>query len=399
MDKSDNKYHEALHLYTTTELKATEICRQLNVSYHSFRAFLKGYHPELINRRYVLPLTEYNREKKKNTEAYYRKALKLYSTTTLSIKEIAMRSGVSLSGFKTYIYKYHRKLMLERHEISMSRRGAKGLKLRSKKNPKSVDTYEKYKEAVSACDNAEYIEYTITEIGRIFKLPDNGLNKFLHRHHPEIIERRNKARAAMGIPLHHVAGVRNVTTRQYAPAIELLKDPFMTIPEAAEKTNVSYTALKEYLLAYHKDLVKDRAEAREKAIIIREEERKMNKGAAKKINEATKEKYAPAIAALKAEDSSVEKIAGDFNLEPVSFRTYLKRHEPELFSRYGRMKLEGGKTVSARSFSKYKDALEELERGKLTLKEIAAKYNLKYNSFTSFVRRNPRLRVDENTSD
>ena len=67
---------------------------------------------------------------------------------------------------------------------------------------------------------------------------------------------------------------------------------------------------------------------------------------------------------------------------------YLKEHHPDLVAARGMVKAANGRTVSRRSAEKYAEALHLYETTSETLKSIAGRLGLTYNSLSGFVRRN-----------
>ena len=55
------------------------------------------------------------------TEEKYREAVELYASTDLTCVEISRRCSVSLAGFKGYICKYRRDLLLPRYGATRKR--------------------------------------------------------------------------------------------------------------------------------------------------------------------------------------------------------------------------------------------------------------------------------------
>ncbi len=65
-----------------------------------------------------------------------------------------------------------------------------------------------------------------------------------------------------------------------------------------------------------------------------------------------------------------------------------REHEPELYARQGMTHLANGRTVSRRSMEKYAEAIRLYETTDESLKSIARRLNLTYNSLDGYVRRN-----------
>ena len=260
---AEEKYQEALKLARETNLKRTEICSQCGLDYPAFAYFLKTRHPELVKPQRAQPLSDYNLQKKKEAEKKYRKAIKLYGSTTLSVKDIAEQTGVSLSGLKTHIENFHRDLMLARKDIKASKKESRNVKLREKSGQTTI-AHDKYKDAIAACDSEQYITLSVKAIAEKFNVNVIGLYDQLNSHFPEILKRRDEARFRLGIVIKTPKGVRQSTVDRYAPAVEMLKDYSVTVRQAAETTNVPYGGLREYLITYKKDLLKEREKGRMK---------------------------------------------------------------------------------------------------------------------------------------
>ena len=394
-----------------------------------------------------------------DAELKYREAISLYADSRLSIKEICEQAGVGFSAFSSYLSKHHRDLILERHNLS----NFKNVKLRGKKG-QTTEAHYKYKDAIAACDSMEYIEYNISQIARIFDVGCSSLATQLRRHYPEIVPRREQERKRMGITINLQYGVRKWSKEGYANAVEMLQSSDKTIEEVAEACNVSYTGLREHILAYYPQITKSREEKRtqatgqkvrgmrngnwticepdqssiekyEKAIelyrttskdikeIVRivdvnlggfrhhlrtwhpelmVQRRGFDEGVAleqtKRYKKSTVEKYAEAIERLKTTDLPTSKVAAEFGLNPETFRMYLREHHPELVAVRGLIKASNGKTVSNRSAEKYAEALHIYETTPESLKSIAKRLGLTYNSVGGFIRRNYPEAIEKHNS-
>ena len=384
-----------------------------------------------------------------STELKYRDAINLYSDSGLSIKEICERTGVGYCAFSSYLSKHHRDLIIKRHNLTeyanVKLRGSKG---------QTTSAHYKYKDAIAACDNIEYIEYNISQIARIFDVDASALASQLRRHYPEIVPRREKHRKRMGIHVNLQYGVRSWSKEAYQAAAELLQSSDMTIEEVANVCNVSHTGLREHILAYYPQITLQREEKRTDAkgqhvrgmrngcwamhepdqSSVRKYERAIemyrttstdveeiarlagvNLGSfryhlrtwhpelmvqrrgfdeniafeqTKRYKKSTAEKYAEAIERLNTTDWPTAKVAKEFGLNPEIFRMYVKEHYPELTAARGMIKTSDGKTVSSRSAEKYAEALHLYETTSESLKSIAKRLGLTYNSLGGFIRRN-----------
>ena len=368
------------------------------------------------------------------TEAKYREAVELYVATDLTTRQISERCGVPLGGFRSYLSRFHRELVFARHGVICSESQAAQQRLRGKRGQTSA-AHAKYREAVAACDDEDYLELNVSQIARRFGLDGTGLANQLRRHQQR--------------------GVRPWCRERYAGAVELLRTTEMTVPEAAEACGVSAHGLSQHLLFYHHDLQDRRFGLREQAkgrkrkgrmtgngqrheskpefreryreavrlyrqtpLTVREiadklgmnrhtlagylqtwcretafERRgaeyteKANISDTKHYLRSTAAKYAPAIERLRRSDLPTSKVAAEFGLHPDVFRQYLKEHEPELYARRGMMRSAGGRAVSRRSMEKYAEAVRLYETTDEDLQTIAQRLGLVYNSLGGFMRR------------
>lgn len=66
----------------------------------------------------------------------------------------------------------------------------------------------------------------------------------------------------------------------------------------------------------------------------------------------------------------------------------MRKHEPELAEQQGMMRTKNRKLVSRRSEEKYTEAIQLYETTSESLKSIAKRLGLNYNSLGGYVRRN-----------
>lgn len=124
------------------------------------------------------------------TEEKYRRAIEMYASTELSGCEICRICEVTESGFRCYLTKYHRELVLARYAILCSKEEAGQIKLGQLRGQLPA-TRVKYKDTIEACGSMEHI--------RKFGLEGTNLGRQPCTHYPEIIEWREKVRDWLGI--------------------------------------------------------------------------------------------------------------------------------------------------------------------------------------------------------
>ena len=340
---------------------------------------------------------------KPETEAKYRPALELYTATGLSYVEICRQCGISINGFSRYINTYHRHLMLERNGIKCSPEKAGHIKMNQRRGQRP-ETHAKYKEAIAACNSMDYIEYNVSQIAREFGLSGTNLSRQLRTHYPEVLEFRERARQRLGLDDGLPRGTRPYCKEQYAGAVELLHaDRYITVQEAAERCNVSYTGLEQHLIFYHKELVENRIRIRKQAV---RQQRKGEITGRGTLHAPTPEiigKYAEALHLYRTTPLSARKIAKQTGVSIKGFYEYLQTWHKDLVCERKGIPYEEGKPVnwsSVRKYNpattaKYAEAIARLKEGGLTTAKVAAEFGLHPECFRQYLKEHePELHAD-----
>lgn len=368
----------------------------------------------------------------------------------LTLRQIAEMCGVTPVGLSAHIGKHHRPLLFARYGLDINDSSLNTIKVKPPKG-QSFKTYLKYKDAIEACGDIAYIEYTVTQIARLFGLDGTALASQLRVHYPDVIPAREALRQRLGIADNIHRGARPTTIDQYDDAVRMYRDTNLTVTEVADLCNISKGGLVQYLRFYHKDVISDKAQRRASACgsdpVVGQlagngslygpkpqtkaayaEAFDLYRTSTMPIAEITAQtgvpsegfrfyvnrwhkddalrrcsntsasgKYCHAIASLKADPRPVAKVADEFGLNADVFREYLKAHEPELASRQGMKRLDDGRKVKQTSYDKYLPAVREYAESAQPLKDIAARHGLVYKSLNSFINRNcPEAKASHN---
>lgn len=328
------------------------------------------------------------------TEAKYREAVELYASTDLTCVEISRRCSVSLAGFKGYICKYHRHLMLARNGIECSPEKASSMRMGQCRGQKP-STHAKYKEAIAACDGMDYIEYNVSQIAREFGLSGTNLSRQLRTHYPGVIERREEVRRRLGLGDNLPRGTRPQCREQYAGAVELLRgDRYVTVQEAARRCNVSYQGLKQHLAFYHEELVNERIGIRKRAVGQQLKGKITGRGSLHAPKPAIVEKYAAALHLYRTTPLSAQKIARQTGLPVKGFYKYLQTWHMDLVCARRNIPYEEGQSVdwsqvrkyNPATAAKYADAIRRLEESRLTTAAVAAEFGLHPECFRQYLK-------------
>ena len=331
---------------------------------------------------------------KPETEAKYRSALELYAATGLSYVEICRQCGVSLNGFSSYIGTYHRHLMLKRNGIKCNLEEAGKIKINQRCGQRP-ETHAKYKEAIAACDSMDHIGYNVSQIAREFGLNGTNLARQLRTHYPEVLEFRERERQRLGLGDNLPRGTRPKCKEQYAKAVELLHaDRYITVQEAAERCDVSYSGLEQHLIFYHKELVENRIKIRKQAVRQRRKGKITGRGTLHAPTPGIIEKYAEALRLYRTTTLSARKIAKQTGVSIKGFYEYLQTWHKELVCQRKGIPYEDGKPVdwsSVRRYNpataaKYADAIARLKEGGLTTAKVATEFGLHPECFRQYLK-------------
>lgn len=321
-----------------------------------------------------------------SVEYRYAEAVAIYGSTRLSLKEICNRTQISFKAFSCYLCRNHRDLILKRHNLE----GLRNVKLRGTKG-QSTAARLKYREAILAADSAEYIEYNISQIARLFGVTGTGLANQLRHHYPDIIPRREKERHRLGINdnVHH--GMRPWCKEGYAKAVETLRATDHTIEEAAAQCNVTVTGLREHIACYHQDLVNVREKKRRQAM-RKEKVRGMRTGAWT-IHEPTEkitEKYAEAVELYRTTAMHIEDIAARCGVNEVGLGAHLRQWYPELIvERRGfdrSTNLSDTKRYKKATAEKYAEAIKLLKESDKSVQSVAEEYGFQPEVFRMYLK-------------
>lgn len=328
------------------------------------------------------------------TEEKYREAVELYASTDLTCVEISRRCEVSLSGFKGYICKYRRDLLLSRYGIRCDPERAAGIGMDQRRGQKP-STHAKYKEAIAACDSMDYIGYNVSQIAREFGLSGTDLGRQLRTHYPEVLEFRERARQLLGLNDNLPRGARPRSKERYAGAVELLRgDRYITVQEVAERCKVSYTGLEQHLIFYHKELIDNRIKIRKQAVGQQRKGKITGRGSLHAPQPAIVEKYAEALHLYRTTPLSARKIARQTGLPIKGFYRYLQTWHMDLVCARRNTPYEEGQQVDwsqVRKYNpatkaKYADAIARLKESDLTTAAVAAEFGLQPECFRQYLK-------------
>ena len=326
------------------------------------------------------------------TEDQYREAVELYGSTDLSVRAICAHCGVSYAGFRSYLYKYRRDLLLSRHGVvASSAADAAHTRLRGRRG-QTAAARAKYGDALAACGDAKYVEYNVSQIAHLFGLNPTGLSNQLRAHCPGLLERRELERRRLGLADNQQRGVRPWCREQYAGAVELLRTTEMTVAEVAERCGVSFTGLRQHVCFYHKDLLQARSELRERAKTQKRKGHITGSGRRHEPTPESRERYREAVRMYAQSALTIREIADMTGVNRSSLCSYLRVWcREETFARRGAEYREGAILSQTKQYkkptaAKYAPAIERLRAENRPTSEIAAEFGLHPEVFRQYLK-------------
>lgn len=262
------QYAKAVEMYRNTEMTMREVSAACKVSPSGFSQHLRFYHKEILKRRkqkrktakakrlQVLgELTGNGRIYRPSpaTEQRYAQALELYRNTTLTMKEIVRRTGVPAEGFRSYLHKWHKDLVIERLGIPGNVTGHTDLR-KARKRMKAVAA--KYEEAIKSL---KMTPRPVAEVAAEFGLHSEVFRDYLHKHEPELARQQGMMKTANG------KTVSRWSEEKYAEAMHLYETTREALKSIATRLGLTYNSVGGYIrrnypevIARHQELLRIR---------------------------------------------------------------------------------------------------------------------------------------------
>lgn len=390
------KYEKAVTLYADTDMSLKAIAQECDVTVGGLGGYLRRYWRELVLRRHQIPTNGKKPQEIKimeagrqniNAHSKYKKAIDASGSLEyidLNLSQIARKFGVESTALANFmrihymdILKWREKV---RHWLGINDNLQRGAR------PACSAQYAKAVELYRTTD------MTVPEIAEKCKVSPSGFSQHLRFYHKGILAEKKEQRKvcqaaekkAFGTLLGNGRKYQPAmkTEQKYAQALMLYRDTALTMKDIAQKTHVPLEGFRFYLHKWHKDLVLQRSG------LNAETEDGIDLRKARKRMKTVTAKYEKAICSLRENPRPISQVAAEFGFNSEVFRSYLHKHEPDLAQQQGMMRTLDGKWVSRRSYEKYTEAVHLYETTTESLKSIAKRLGLTYNSVGGYVRRN-----------
>lgn len=397
---ADEKYSVALTLYKTTTKTIKEISKECGVTRDGFASYIYRCHRDLMYiRNGIEPIAVENKIWKSKGQTpmsrkKYQAAIEACDSEkyiNLNISQIARLFNLDGTALANQI-KSHYPEIIERREKERRRRGIAD---NFHRGPRTFSV-ESYSDALKLLESTDM---TIEEVADVCNVSFTGLKQHLLLYHKKLVSlRQDKRLKGKLLPkVGKLAG--NGTIRKanpqdcekYSEAVELYRTTTLTMKEICESTGINLRAFRNHMHSWHKNLLFERRGATLPADVSD----RLKLTGVKRYSPAVSKKYASAIDALRKGEKSVEEIAREYGFTPEVFRAYLKEHHYDLWEKMGMTELSNGKKVLRRSSEKYAEAIELYRTTTESLKSIAQRLKITYNSIGGFIRRNMPEIIEE----
>ena len=168
--------------------------------------------------------------------------MELYRTTALTQKEIVKRTGVPNEGFRFYLHKWHKELVLERSGIIGEE---EPLDLRkARRRMKTVAAkYERAIESLRGCPRP------VTQVAKEFGFNPETFRDYLRKHEPDLAGQQGMSRTKEGKRLSRRS------EEKYAEAIHLYETTTEDLKSIAKRLGLTYNSLGGYIRRNHPEAI------------------------------------------------------------------------------------------------------------------------------------------------
>lgn len=389
------KYEPAVELYADSDLPLCEIAAKCGFSAGALGSYLRRYQRELVLCRHGILAEGRNPQSVKiisagegseTAHAKYKDAVNACDSMEYieyNVSQIARKFGLNGTALANYMRIHYEDIPVRREKIRRKLgindnvyRGAR---------PECV---EQYAEAVEMYRSTDM---TIPQTAETCRVSTSGFSQHLRFYHKEILRQKRQVRRQAQSAEKRVRGglsgngrknnPSSATEEKYAVALALYRDTNLLMKTIAEQTGVPLEGFRSYLHKWHRELVLERSGLKgetDECVDLRKARKRMKTVAAK---------YADAIESLKKHPRPLARVAAEFGFHPEVFRQYVHKYEPELAARGGMVRNASGRLTLRNSEEKYNKAVRLYTTTADSLKSIAGRLGLVYNSLGGYIRR------------
>ena len=239
------QYAQAVELYRTSEYTIPEVAERCHVSADGLSQHLRFYHQKVMVEREKLRTRPGKRkrgervmngkkhEPEPDTDRKYAEALALYRDTTLTLKTIAAKAGISVSGLRSYLRTWHAGLARPQ-----------------------ADTTDKYAGPVARLKAGGC---SMESAAKAYGLNPETLRQHLRKHEPDLAARLGRTLNRDG------KRVSRQSEEKYAEAIRLYETTTEPLNSIAARLGLVYNSLGGYVRRNCPDAIRKHEELARKS--------------------------------------------------------------------------------------------------------------------------------------
>ena len=245
-EDSIEQYSSAIDMLRNSNHTLQEVAEKCNVSFTGLRQHVLFYHKDLVRKRqktrekntgqkYKGKKTGSNsvHEPLPETVLKYSEAFRLYSETSMTMKEIIQKTGVPYGGFYGYIRTWHRDLIEKRRGIKCE----EDVEIAdfTKYKHYVASTYEKYADAIAYMKTND--DVTTAATAKLYLLNPETFRLYLKEHEPELVSKRGMMKTSNG------KCVSRKSYDKYRDAIEFYRTTTESLYSIAKRTSLNVISL------------------------------------------------------------------------------------------------------------------------------------------------------------
>lgn len=263
---SKEQYAKAVELLSGSNyLTIEEVAIQCNVSQSGLLQHLRFYHRDLVRQRIKIRKNAIRQQlkgkitgrgtihsPKQGTVEKYADALYLYRTTPMSIRQIAMKTGVSKKGFYEYLHSWHKDLICQRRNIPYKEGERIDFSQVRKYNPATAAKYAEAIYRLKECD------LPMAVIAAEFGLHPETFRNYLKEHEPELYARHRMVKVGNGRVMS------NRSMDKYGEAVRLYGETRESLKSLARRFGVNECSLRDFIKRHFRELTELRKKQSQK---------------------------------------------------------------------------------------------------------------------------------------
>ena len=264
--ESAEQYADAIAMLRNSDDTIRDVAERCNVSFSGLRQHVLFYHKDLVRKRRKTRENNVGQKYKgkqtgsntvhqplPETVLKYAESLDLYTKTSMTLKEIAKKTGVPYGGLYGYIRVWHRDLIAKRRGVKC-------------KEDVEVANFSKYKHYLASTSDkyADAIAYlkkndvTTAAAAKVFDLHPETFRMYLKEHEPELV----LSRGMMYTPEGKYVSRRSY--EKYKTALDLYRTTSESLYSIAKRTGHNIISLGGFIrrnypeyIVLHKKAIKE----------------------------------------------------------------------------------------------------------------------------------------------